>query len=451
MTFPTTQGRFTGVSSTTNATTWAIPSTALPAAGGSNANDLLLIFLSVDGTTTAGVSISSSTNLRNLTIRASVTDAAQVTGHFITGEIAAGGVAPALTFANNAVTEQYSCVVLQMRSSTGKVSLATQSAAYFTSASGSSTNSNPAAFDPDGAARDYTFVASRHGDSTTVATVAPTNYGNLQSQAGGGTTGASTNTAERQLNTAASEDPGTFTSGSEQWVCFTVAVYEEAVSAISTLTDNFDDNAIGAAWATGQLVIGGAASTSTAAETHQRLELSPATAGGYDYNGYVTTGFYNLTNDGVFCSVTNTTGWSASQEFHLSFGDDANNHYDATISGGNLYLQKWIAGAVTNITNVAYSATTHQWIRLRHITSGDTINVDTASNAASDPPLSGDWTNRHSAARDTQIAVTAAKVGVAGGAFAAITPVTFYVDGLNTATGLRAFFQRQQHLHYMRN
>src|SRR5690606_36955639 len=88
---------------------------------------------------------------------------------------------------------------------------------------GSSTNSDPPNLSL-GASQDALWIATRAGDSTVVATAAPTNFSNLQTQAGGGTSGASSNSAERSF-TGSSLDPGTFTSGSEQWVCSTLAIW----------------------------------------------------------------------------------------------------------------------------------------------------------------------------------------------------------------------------------
>lgn len=89
-------------------------------------------------------------------------------------------------------------------------------------ANGSSTNSNPPNLNAF-LSRDYLWIATRSGDSTTVATAAPSNYANLQTQAAAGTNGASTNTAERALS-ASSEDPGAFTSANEQWASWTLAI-----------------------------------------------------------------------------------------------------------------------------------------------------------------------------------------------------------------------------------
>jgi len=92
--------------------------------------------------------------------------------------------------------------------------------------SGSSGNSDPPILAiADGLAHDALWITSRSGDSTIVASAAPSGYANLQSRSAGGTTGASTNTAERNLN-ASAEDPGNFTSNFEQWVCWTLAIYE---------------------------------------------------------------------------------------------------------------------------------------------------------------------------------------------------------------------------------
>jgi hypothetical protein len=98
-----------------------------------------------------------------------------------------------------------------------------------TAATGSSTNSDPPSLtNSTAASQDFIVVATRSGDSTTVATVAPTNYSNLTTATGAGTNAASTNTASRSITVAAaaSENPGTFTSATEQWVSYTFGVYE---------------------------------------------------------------------------------------------------------------------------------------------------------------------------------------------------------------------------------
>lgn len=99
-----------------------------------------------------------------------------------------------------------------------------------TSANGSSTDSNPPNHVAPNGTNNYLWIATRSGDDLVVATAAPTNYSNMFTigSGAGGSGGATTNTAIRSLN-AASEDPGTFTSASEQWVSYTLAIQPRAV------------------------------------------------------------------------------------------------------------------------------------------------------------------------------------------------------------------------------
>lgn len=90
---------------------------------------------------------------------------------------------------------------------------------------GNSTNSDPPnlALSEGSPTPEVLWIATRSGDAAVVASAAPSGYANLQTQTGGAS-GASTNTAEKTA-TALSENPGTFTSTAEQWVCFTIAVF----------------------------------------------------------------------------------------------------------------------------------------------------------------------------------------------------------------------------------
>lgn len=203
MAFPVVAARSIGRTTASNTTTHAI---TLPT--GISAGDLLVVVFAVDQVPTITVDTGvSGSNWNELTAGSNGT----IVRSNVFWKIAEGSDALTLT---TSTTEQSSHACLRITGGYGVTG---------TSANGSSTNSNPPNHaGPDGT-QDYLWIATRAGDSTVVATVAPASFTDLQTQAAAGTAGASVNTAERSLN-AASLDPGTFTSASEQWVSFTLAV-----------------------------------------------------------------------------------------------------------------------------------------------------------------------------------------------------------------------------------
>jgi hypothetical protein len=203
-TTPVVQSRSSGATTAVDTTSHAI---TMPS--GTTPGDLLLIIFSTDGSV-RDCSISSGGWVR--------LDEAQNAG-VVTGAVfykfAEGGDTATVTTSS---AEQSSHVVLRI--SGGGVPISA-------SANGSSTNSDPPNLDT-GNNKNYLWIVTRSGDSTVVATAAPANYTNLQTQAAAGTGGASTNTAERSL-AAASENPGTFTSITEQWASFTIAIPSSSI------------------------------------------------------------------------------------------------------------------------------------------------------------------------------------------------------------------------------
>lgn len=208
--FPTVVARGSDRTSTTNTTSHPItfPSHAI--------GDLLFVHLAVDGNPT--VNIGSGSGWTKL--------GQDSNSNVVTGAIywkIATSASESLTLSTTA-SEQSSHTVLVVRPTTDYAIAGISGS----NANGSSTNSNPPNHAPGVGEQNFLWIATRAGDSTVVATAAPTNYTNLQTLAAAGTGGASTNTAERQL-TATSEDPDTFTSANEQWVSWTVAVWQEEV------------------------------------------------------------------------------------------------------------------------------------------------------------------------------------------------------------------------------
>lgn len=229
MAFPTIQG--TPSQGSTAVSALSITCTQ-PA--GVTAGEGLLAFVSYDDTgtfsttTTGWVELGDATD-GTATVRAAVFWKASAVG---------GGDATDTLVANNSVSERGSYIVYRISGhSTGNTP-------DITSSTGSSTNSNPPALTPAAGAKDYLWFASRHGDLLVVATAPPTLYANHISQAGA-TSGASTNAAARPLNNTV-EDPGVFTSATEQWVCFTVAVHPAATATTVALRGDLGTTAASA-------------------------------------------------------------------------------------------------------------------------------------------------------------------------------------------------------------
>lgn len=233
----TVRRRATAVSSTTNATSWTGVTFTWTTNTAISAGNTVrwYLFVSADGNPTITETSGGWTKIGQTS---DATNA--VTGAWFyldTTSAFAASASPSFTVSSTA-SEQYSAILYAVEAGAG-FNLAQIDG---TAAQGSSTNSNPPAItNSSGASQDITVFAVRHGDSTVVATAAPTNYTtNHLSRAGGGTNGASINSGDRQLTVAnsTSEDPGVFTSATEQWVSETIGVYQIAPTPTITSSNS---------------------------------------------------------------------------------------------------------------------------------------------------------------------------------------------------------------------
>lgn len=170
------------------------------------AGDLLLLFITSDG---ASITFT----VTGWTLLVTGTDAAQVT-HAIYYKVAAGGD----TISYNTSASESTCYFCMRVANAGTPEAAT-------AASGSSTNADPPSITPS-ASKKWMFIATAGWDSTPLTlTGFPANYGTaLSIPAFGANTDSSMGLCIRYLETGAAENPGTFTSGTEQWVTNTIAV-----------------------------------------------------------------------------------------------------------------------------------------------------------------------------------------------------------------------------------
>ncbi len=101
-----------------------------------------------------------------------------------------------------------------------------------TIATGDSTNANPPNLGPSWGAADTLWLAVMGIDGFPTISAAPANYGQFNQNSFVGTTSwCRIATGERELN-AASENPGTFTSDTEQWVAATIAIQPSGVTGL---------------------------------------------------------------------------------------------------------------------------------------------------------------------------------------------------------------------------
>lgn len=191
--------------------------------GGPSAGDLLVVVLAVDNDVRPFV-IDGAFSGKNWQFIAPVTSSGLVTG-VVYWKVAEGSDALRIQLGTGAEQSTAECIRITGHGSS--VSIA--------SAVGNSTNGDPPNGTISGSAQDVLVIAALCIDAAVVATVAPASYGNLTTQAGGAS-GASVSIADRALSAVTSENPGAFTTTTEQWVAFTIIIPENAITTNARTT-----------------------------------------------------------------------------------------------------------------------------------------------------------------------------------------------------------------------
>lgn len=202
-----------------------------------------------------------------------------------------------------------------------------------------------------------------------------------------------------------------------------------------TLNDNFNDNSRNAAlWSLGGFYEGISTNTGTVNEANNRLEVTPAgsTIGS---GGYVTANTWDLTNSSVYVKASNIAAQSGNQLSYLSLGADADNYITFIITSGVILGRQRIAGANSgNEFAVTYSPTTHAWIRIGHVTSGNLVKWHVAPSTAANPPGAGEWVEVGSNGFPA-LNPAALKVAIGSGCSGSdASPGLAIFDGFNSAT-----------------
>lgn len=210
--------------------------TMTTAASGSQVNDRICVFVANDSSSATNMSVDAASAAAGWQLISQVSDGAQVSLALFRFTVTVAGTVPDLVV-QSAANEMMQAQWFRIRPSAGK-----QIASITpTSASGSSTNPNPASItNSTGAAQDIYYLAVWGGDgNNVVSTAAPTNYANHQSQGISNNQGTNIGSADRTRTAVANggaEDPSTFTRSNEQWVTLTAAFYETNI--VHSLTAN---------------------------------------------------------------------------------------------------------------------------------------------------------------------------------------------------------------------
>lgn len=196
--------------------------------GSPSAGELIIAIISCDSTATTNDppwQIEQSVSGKNWWAAAIVGSNNAVVG-IVAIKVAAGGDALKILFANGSA-QQASAITLRVSGHGSYAAVA--------SAIGSSTNGDPPNVSISGAAQDCLFIAALCTDAQVVASAAPASYGNLTTKTATNAQGASVSVADRNLN-GTSDNPGVFTNTTEQWVAFTIAIPENAITTNARTT-----------------------------------------------------------------------------------------------------------------------------------------------------------------------------------------------------------------------
>lgn len=199
-----------------------------------------------------------------------------------------------------------------------------------------------------------------------------------------------------------------------------------SAAAISTISDDFDDNSLDAAkW------VNASTGTATLAETGGQIVITPpASTAGTNYGVLNSVNSYSLLGDNVFVQLAQPLSLGTNRDSSFYVFADASNAVGFVLQySGSVYALKTlqrVAGVTTTPITIFSAATynaSHRWLRIRE--SGGTTFWDTS-------PDSITWTNQASAANP--ITLSSVKINLDAGTFGSTTSVgTLIYDNLNVA------------------
>ncbi|HYM22539.1 MAG TPA: endonuclease/exonuclease/phosphatase family protein, partial [Vicinamibacterales bacterium] len=156
---------------------------------------------------------------------------------------------------------------------------------------------------------------------------------------------------------------------------------------------------------------------------------------GVHYNG-ISTKAYDLSSNGsAYAQLVTAPNTATTAYAMFAVGSDANNYYRWYESGNALVIEKRVGGTKTELVSLPYSATAHQFLRIRREYNSSTglneVVFDTAPNNNGAP---GTWTERHREAWSSGVNASALRCELKAGTSEAVTsPGTVTWDNFRAA------------------
>jgi endonuclease/exonuclease/phosphatase family metal-dependent hydrolase len=160
---------------------------------------------------------------------------------------------------------------------------------------------------------------------------------------------------------------------------------------------------------------------------------------GSHYYGISSKGYNLSTNGCAAVQLTQAANLSTTAYSMFSLAKDSSNYYRWYQSGTSLVAEKKVGGRKTTLADLQYSATTHQFLRIRKVANTATGTQDVVFETAPDNGgVPGTYTERFRETWDGAVASTSLKVELkAGTSVPEVAPGSVYFDNVRVASNCR--------------
>jgi len=200
------------VTGTSDATTWT-PFTGLDMSDCAMA----IVVIAKDGTGNGEITVAAGSTAGWTAFGTTQTSTAAVASRLFYRLAPTSSETLVIDWGSGSETQQGSCIMVRLN---GADTISSAGVA-----TGSSIDANPPSRN-SGTVRNYLWLAGAAWDAIITPSAGPSTYDNFTVQAASGANGASCAIATKSIDASQTEDPGAFTSDTEQWVAWTIPVYK---------------------------------------------------------------------------------------------------------------------------------------------------------------------------------------------------------------------------------